>query len=55
MSNPNGTPTDIEEMALVLYGQLEAGDWKHSNLELIEEALQAARASGLEEAAKLDG
>ena len=48
MSNADGTPTHIEELALVLYGQLEAGDWKHSNLELIEEALRAARASGLE-------
>jgi len=39
--------TNIEELALLLYGQLEAGDWKHSNLELIEDALRAAKASGL--------
>jgi hypothetical protein len=46
MSNPDGTPTYIEELALVLYGQLETGHWTKDSLDLIEDALQAAYDAG---------
>jgi len=42
MSNPNGTMTTIEEIALSLYCQLEQGDWEKTELEMIEEALEYA-------------
>ena len=38
--------TRIEELALHLYGQLEEGSWKKSNLELIEDAIRNAYEEG---------
>ena len=39
--------TLIEELALHLFCQLEAGDWRKSQLELIEDALQTAYEEGV--------
>ena len=38
--------TFIEELALMLFYQLEAGDWEKSQLEQIESALQEAYEAG---------
>ena len=38
--------THIEELALHLFCQLEAGDWSKSQLELIEDAMQRAYEDG---------
>lgn len=45
--------THLEELALHLYGQLEAGDWKKSNLELIESAMEQVRRETWEAVAKM--
>lgn len=37
----------------MLYGQLETGHWTKDNLDLIEDALQAARASGMQWSTKV--
>ena len=38
--------THIEELATHLFGQLEAGDWSKSALELIEDAIRNAYEEG---------